>query len=122
MATAPATIRVNGLREVNRAFARIDKDVAKDVKATLAKVADPVASDAAQRISRYAGASTSTITPIGTMKGVLVRQRQRKRSGLRTDFGALQMRHLLGALYDHEDEVYERVEATLDWLARREGF
>lgn len=119
---AAATVRIQGLREVNRAFKRIDAQLAKEVKDELKKSAEPVAADAREHIGHYVGASTSTIQPIALMGGVFVRQRQRKRGGNRPDFGALQMRILLGAAFDHEDEIYRNVEHMLDWLARKEGF
>ena len=117
-----ATVRLHGLREVNRAFNRIDKEVVGEIKAELKKVAEPVAADARGRIGRYRGASTSTIKPYATMKGVVVRQQARKRTGRHAQVGSLQMGHLIGALEDHEDEIREDVEDLLDWLARKEGF
>lgn len=119
---AAGTVRLHGLQEVNRAFNRIDRAVVSEVKDELKKVAEPIAAESRSRISRYRGASTGTIKSAATMKGVVVRQSIRKRSGLRPDFGALQMRHMLGALFDHEDDVVNGVEDLLDWLGRKEGF
>ena len=119
---APATVRVEGLREVNRAFRRMDAQLAQELKDELKKSAEPVAAEARDRIGRFAGASTSTIQPIALMGGVFVRQKQRKRGGKHPDFGALQMRYLLGIAADHEDEIRANVEDMLDWLGRKEGF
>jgi len=122
MARTAATVRVSGLREVNRAFKRIDASVVAEVKDELKKLAEPVAADSRERIGHYAGASTSTIKPYPTMKGVVVRQAQKKKTGKRGDFGALQMGHLMSSLDDHEDQIVEGVEDLLDWLGRKEGF
>jgi hypothetical protein len=122
MARTAATVRLHGLQQVNRAFKRIDDSVVREVKDELRKVAEPVAADARQRIGRFQGASTSTIKPYPTMKGVVVRQAQRKKTGTHPNFGALQMVDLIGALYAHEEEIVDEVEELLDWLKRREGF
>jgi len=122
MARTAATVRLHGLQQVNRAFKRIDDSVVGEVKEELRKLAEPVAADARGRIDRYAGASTGTIKPYPTMKGVVVRQAQRKKTGTHPNFGGLQMGHLIGAMYDHEDEIVNEVEDLLDWLGRKEGF
>lgn len=115
-------VRIRGLRETVSAFNRVDHALANEVRSELKKVAEPVAADARGRISRYTGASTSTIKPVTSIRSVFVRQSQGKRGGKRPDFGALQMRHLLAALYDNEDEIYTGVERMLDNLTREAGF
>lgn len=122
MPRTAATVQIEGLRQVNRAFRQLDSEIAKELKDELKKSAEPVAAGSRASISRYPGASTSTIQPVALSGGVFVRQRQRKRGGRRADFGALQMRVMLGVLFEHEDEVYKNVENLLDWLARKEGF
>ena len=122
MAQSSATVRVHGLREVNRAFKRLETGVEKEVKEELKKLAEPVAADARGRISRYRGASTATIKPYATMKGAVVRQQIKKRTGKHSQFGSLQMGHLIGALEDNESSVVEGVEDLLDFLKRKEGF
>lgn len=117
-----ASVQVHGLREVNRAFKRIDDQLVREVKEELKKAAEPVAADARERIGHYAGASTSTIAPIATMRGAVVRQRQNKKTGNRPDFGGLQVVHMIHALEDNESQVVEQVEDLIDWLGRKEGF
>jgi hypothetical protein len=119
---APATVRVRGLAQVNRAFKKLEGEVAGELKDKLKDLAEPVAADARASISRYVGAQTNTIKPRALTKSVFVTQGARKRSGMRPDFGALQMRILLGSLYDNEDEIYEGVDDLLNYLARKEGF
>jgi hypothetical protein len=116
-----ASIRVEGLREVNRAFSRISDQVGDGIKRELLKLAEPVAAEGRSRIGHYAGASTSTITPIATLKGAIVRQRARSKH-VRGDFGALQMTHLLGAVEDQRAEIENGVEDFIDFLGRKEGF
>jgi hypothetical protein len=119
---AAQTVRVTGLRETLRAFAVMGGVVQEEVRRGLFNAAMPVAGDARNRISRYPGAITETITPIITRKGAIVRQRQAKRGGTHPNFGGLQMGHLLGALEDRQAEVISRVERTLDNLTREVGF
>lgn len=47
-ATDARTLRVSGLAELQRAFARADRNVKKDLRSTIASVAEPVAADAHQ--------------------------------------------------------------------------
>lgn len=122
MARTAATVRVHGLQQVNRAFKRIETSLVDEVKDELRKLAEPVAADWRGVMGRYVGASTSTIKPYPTMKGVVVRQAQRKKTGRRPDFGALQMGHAMHALETHHDEIVNEVEDLMDWLGRKEGF
>lgn len=119
---AGTTVRVSGLNETIRAFNRIDRSLANEVRSELKKVAEPVAADARGRIGRYSGANTAGIKPVTSTRSVFVRQSQGKTTGKRPDFGALQMRHLLGALYENQDEIFRGVENMLDRLTSREGF
>lgn len=118
-----ATLRVENLREFLRAVNKIDRGEKKAIKDTLAEAAQPVAATARQRLSRYAGASLTTIGPRVVTAGVFVTQRARKVTGKRGDFGALQMREgLIPALAEHEDDVVEALEDALDDLGRSAGF
>jgi hypothetical protein len=119
---ATATIRVKGLRELDRAFKSMDKELQRDLRTRLKKAAAPVVSSAQSKISRYQGASTGTIKPVALAKGVVVRQNAKKVTGKRGDFGALQMRLFLEALEENEDEVVRAVENLIDELADRNGF
>ena len=117
-----ATVRVRGLAQVNRAFKKLETEVSGELKDKLKALAEPVAADARGAIGRYSGAQTATIKPRALIRSVFVTQGARKRSAKRPDFGALQMRILLGSLYSHEDEIYEGVDDLLNYLARKEGF
>lgn len=111
-----------GMRELNRAFLQVERNVRDDFIDELKKEAEPVAASARSRISRYRGAQTSTIKPVTRYHNVLVRQGARKRTGLRGDFGALQMRHLIGALHEHKDAIDDKIDGWLDWQGRKAGF
>lgn len=123
MAGAAATVRVEGLRELNRALNKVNKDAAKTVRDELKTAAEPIAATARSRLSRFQGASTSTIGPPSVTAGVFVTQRKRKVTGKRGDFGALQMRDvLLPALEEHADDAVKAVEQAIDRLGRSAGF
>lgn len=113
---------MTGLNETLRALNYVNKQAAKAVKDELKTAVEPVAASARDRISRYEGASLTTIGPRVSTRSVFVTQRARKRTGLRGDFGALQMRHLFGAFAEHETSVVDDVGDALDRLADRAGF
>jgi hypothetical protein len=116
------TVRVKGLREVQRAFRQVDKSLGQDFKDELKKAGEPVARSAAAKLTRWRGASTNVkVHVLG--KGVYVRQQKRKVTGLRGDFGALQMRSaFIPALMENEDRIEREVEEALDRFINRAGF
>jgi hypothetical protein len=119
---ATGTVRVRGLRELQRDFAKMSKTLAKEVRDELKDTAEPVAESAREKISRYRGARTSTIRPRVTMRSAFVTQGARKVSGLRGDFGALQMGLLIDALDENQDKVVHGLERMLDRLGSSNGF
>lgn len=123
MAGRAVTVNVKGYKEVIRALNRTDKETRKTLKDALKEAAEPVAVTARGLIAKYRGASTSTIQPRVVTKGVFVTQRKRKTTGMRPDFGSLQMRKgMIPALYDHEDDIVEHVDHAIGVLINREGF
>lgn len=120
---AAGTVRVTGLRETIRSLEIVNRKAAKVVKDEIKQAVEPVAASARGRISRYRGASTSTIVPRVSPRGAFVTQRARTVTGLRGDFGSLQMREgLLPALAEHEGEIVEQVDDALGRLVRLSGF
>ena len=120
---AAATVRIHGVKEVTKAFREIDGDLAKQFGNDLKEAAEPVAVSARDKETRYAGASVNTIRARRAGPRVFVGQGARKVTGLRGDFGALQMRTvLMPALDEKANEVYSRVEKVLDGYARGAGF
>lgn len=120
---AVGAVRVEGLRELNQAFGRYHKQLQKELREELKKVAEPVAADAREKASRF-GPKTTRGIAAGTRAGAaVVRQRNRKTTGHHPEFGALQMRTALEpALEENTDEVLERVETMLDRLGYMNGF
>jgi hypothetical protein len=111
------------VREVNAAFRQIDKKLAREFGNDLKKAAAPTVEEARQLEERWAGASIGTIRAKRTGARVFVEQSARKVTGLRADFGALQMQEaLVPALDTTADEVFENVEDVLDHYADSAGF
>lgn len=123
MARTPFTVKVKGYREVTRALNRVDKGTRKALLDALKKAAEPTAADARSKLGRYQGLNTSSIQPRAVSNGVFITQKQAKKTGLRPDFGSLQMRvGLLPAVSDHQDDFSDAVDNALGVLINREGF
>jgi hypothetical protein len=107
------TVKVSGLREVQRAFRRMSGTLRPELRAALRKAADPVARDARGK-EKWQGASIATIGPKVTLTGASVTQRARKVTGARPDYGALQMRQaFIPALEENAAEIEAAAEAAL---------
>lgn len=116
-------VRVDGLRELDRALAKINRDAQKRVREALMEEARPVSDTAKQKLSRYQGAQIGKISPRARVGVITVEDRARKVSGLRPDFGSLIMaRGLEPALDEHEGDVVRGVERALDRLGQSAGF
>ena len=116
------TVKIKGYRETMRALNKIERGAHKRVMGSLLLAAEPVRRSWVGKLSRYQGVSTSTITPKMTTSSIFVTQRARKTTGRRGDFGALQMRHGLAALYEEADNTTKAVELALDKLTGEAGF
>jgi hypothetical protein len=117
------TIRVTGYRETARALGKVNRGAKRALYAGLRAAAEPIAGDARSRLASYQGISLSTIRPSAQARGVFIVQRARRVTGLRPDFGALQMRQgLIPALENHEDDIVDKVEDAFALLARTQGF
>ncbi len=120
---ASAAVRVYGVREVNRAFRQIDRQLASDFRKELQTAAEPVVAAAKGKIARYQGASLGTIVARRSGPRVFVVQNARKVTGKRGDYGSLQMKKgLLPALYENRDRVLASVELVLDKYGKEAGF
>lgn len=98
-------------------------DLAPALQAGLKSAAEPVAREARSLVSQWQGAKVSTIGPRVVARGVFVTQRARTVTGLRGDFGALQMtRALIPALEHNVNEVERGAERALDSVLRVGGF
>lgn len=115
-------VRVKGLRELQRDIGRVDKQLRSELGKELKKLAEPVAADASRRVARFGEKTAAGIVAGRRGGGAVVRQRLRKVTGKRGDFGALQMRTaLIPALEAHEEEVVHGVEDLLDRLTSEAG-
>lgn len=104
------------LRALLRATDNAGKETKKLVRSELRKAAEPALVDARARLRpisvKSAGKLGISIRKVGT---VTVEQRLRRTTGLRKDFGALQMRKsLLPALAENADEVTDALADVLD--------
>lgn len=118
-----SAIRVDGTREVMRAFRAVDKSLAREFGNDLKAAAAPVVEGSKQKVTRFRGVSLRTIRAKRSGPNVFVEQSARKVTGKRGDFGALQMRvGLIPALDENTDEVFAAVEKTLDRYANSAGF
>lgn len=116
-------VKTTGLREAQRAFRKLQLEVGHELREALREVAEPVAATARDKISVYPGASVGTIGPRVVQAGAMVTQRAAKVTGLRPDFGSLQMtRGMIPALDEHEQEVEEGALRAFDLLTLEAGF
>ena len=118
---ATGSVQVEGLREVNRAFRKIDRSLAKEVKDALKKAGEPVRVKAEQE----ALGNISSIGPVWSrMKlgsrsdGVYIALQARRRGGSgRANLGRLLLSQAIyPAIEDKQDEVEREVEKALDDL------
>lgn len=118
------SVKVKGLRELNRAFKRYDDDLKRELEDELVAAGEIVASDARQRFSLIDVKSASGFK--SKTKGfgrVVVQQSLRKGRNRRRNYGGLQMRRgLLPAVEANEAKVIKAVEGMLDRIGRENGF
>lgn len=117
MALFPTTVRVEGLRELNRDFGRISKKLQRELQAEIRKLAEPAADAIRSKASahRFSPATLSGIRPGSRSGQAIVRQTRRKKTGARPDFGSIQYRlAFLPGAAEAEPEVVKGVEDFLD--------
>ena len=120
---AASTVRVRGLRELQRDFRKMSKDLSKEVRDGLREAAEPVRQEASTLFSPISADSAAGYKVRVRQRGVAVEQSRRRTTGKRPDFGRLQMgRALIPALENRADEVVKGVEKVLDKLAGSNGF
>lgn len=117
------TVRVEGLRELSRAFALADKEERKRFRATLREIAEPVRADAESlAISRIpnVGVPWSRMRVGVTRTSVYVAPRQRgSRRRKRPNLAGLLMdRAMSPALDAHQGEIAGAVDDMLGDVAR----
>lgn len=113
-----ATLHVRRYREFLRAVNHAGRETRAAVRRELRAVAEPVRRDAAARFQKYDKRSAAHFRIAVTQRGVFVEQGLRKVTGLRPDYGALQMRKaLLPSLRDNELTLESRMEHAIDLIA-----
>jgi hypothetical protein len=120
---AAQTIKVEGLAELQRDFRKIAKDLAKEVREELRKAAEPVRQEAQALFSPVSADSAAAYKVRVRQRGVAVEQSKRRVTGLRPDYGRLQMgRAMIPALERKADGVRDSLGDMLEKLADKNGF
>jgi hypothetical protein len=120
---AGSAVRVKGLRELQSAFRKVNRDLSKELRAELKQVGEVVRADATSRFAGIDPRSAAGYKVRVRQRGVAVEQSLRRVTGLRGDYGALQMRRaLLPSMESEEDKVVRGLEDMLDRLGRSAGF
>lgn len=120
---AAGSVKVKGLRELQRDFRAISKEASKEVRESLREAAEPVRQEAQSLFSGVDARSAAGYKVRVRQRGVAVEQSRRRTTGQHPEYGALQMRRaLLPALESRENDVVEGIEKALDRLADRRGF
>jgi hypothetical protein len=117
------TVRVTGLKELQKALRQMDADVAKELRRELKDAGTVVQQQAISLFSPISAGSALGFKVRVRQRGVAVEQSKRRTTGLHPEFGGLQMRRaLLPALESNEDAVVAKVEHMLDTVGRKLGF
>jgi hypothetical protein len=119
-----AGIKITNLRQFHRALKDYDEDLKRELEQELKDAGDIVRTEARRRFSAIDVRSAAGFRPrVRGFGRVVVEQSRRRTSGLRGDFGSLQMRRaLIPAVADNQGRVLEAVESMLDRIGRQEGF
>lgn len=124
---AAVTTRIEGLREVNRALSKVNRQVAKEVRDELKRAAGPVSEEAEALASgriRNLGPAWGRMKVGSRSDSVFIAPRSRRRGGSpRPNLGGLLMRRaMIPAARSKRGEVERAVEEALDRLGRKAGF
>lgn len=112
------TVKVDGLKEFNRDVRKAEKDTRKVVRDRLREVGGVVRVDAANRLQEYDDRSARGLKVRVRAAGIFVEQSLRRTTGLRPDYGALQMtRALIPAVEATEPQMVREMEKAADELA-----
>jgi hypothetical protein len=118
-----STVRVKGLRELQAAFRKMDKELGKELRDELREAGKIVQQEATSRFSHVDARSAAGYKVRVRARGVAVEQSLRRTTGQHAQYGALQMRRALQpALESKEGAVVDRLDRMLDKLGKRAGF
>ena len=126
-------VRVNGLRELTRAFAKIDKDLSNEVRDELLDAVEPVKERAQQlALSRirnmpqspeWAEMRTGVSRARGVVFMVPAARSRRRPNRRRPNVGELLLERAMDPAVDEQtDQIVRGVEHVLDRLGRENGF
>ena len=114
-----ATIVVKGYKEFLKAAKNAGTATNREVRAAFRRSGEIVRADAAQHIgARYSTRSAAGLKVRVRQRGIAVEQSLKKTTGQHPQYGSLQMRVLLGALYGNEAKVEAEFEHALDEVKR----
>jgi hypothetical protein len=120
---AAGTVRVHGLRQLQRDFRRLSKDLTKEVREGLRKAADPVRVEATALLEPVNAYSAAGYKIRVRQRGVALEQSRRRTTGLRPDYAKLQFARAMAPAIERKEEfVVKGLEDALDDLARGYGF
>jgi hypothetical protein len=118
------TVKVKGLRELDRAFKSMSADLRKELRHELGEAGRIVSDEARRLFAPYDARSAMGIRH--RLKGgteVFVEQRKGKTTGQHPEFGDFQMRKaLLPARARKRAEVVDRIDRMLARLGGEHGF
>jgi len=124
---AAQTVRILGLRELDRAFGQVSRETRLGMRAELRAIAEPVRSEAQelapQKISNI-GDQWARMRVGVTARGAYVAPQSRGRGKIRRPnlAGLLMDQAMLPALRDHEAEIVAGLGLWLDAVGRGAGF
>ena len=117
---SPTTVKTSGLREFIRAADHAGPEVKAVVRGELRETGEAVRSRAAALFQKYDAGSAATFGVAVRTTGVRVVQRKRKVTGIRPDYGALQMsRALLPAAAVELARTEVKLERAFDMIGDR---
>lgn len=120
---ATGTVRVRGLKQLQRDFRRISKDLTREVRNGLRKAADPVRQEATALFTPNSADSASGYRIVVRQRGVALEQSRRRTTGKRPDYAKLQFAQAMApAVESKQNDVVKGLEDALDDLARGYGF
>lgn len=121
---AAGAVQVRGLRELQRDFRKLSKEVSKEIRKGLKDAVEPVRQEAQSLFSPIDSRSAAGYRVAVRARGVAIEQRIGRTTGHHPEFGALQMRRaLLPARASKFDEVIDRLDRdVLGRLEARYGF
>ena len=111
------TVRVQGLKELLRDTAKAEKETKKAVRGELKEAGEIVRGEWHRRFRVVDEKSASNFRVSVRQAGVFVQQKLRKTTGLRPQYGGLQMRYGVEVLHDKNGEIVRRMEEAADKTA-----